>query len=77
MEDIQTFLNFFNMFPLKGGNRQHQTDSGHQPKRAVMIFDTFKKTFFAHLHQTFNITEIMNDAAGEDAENKITQRNLK
>jgi Ca2+-binding EF-hand superfamily protein len=28
----------------------------------MMIFDTFKKTFFAHLHQTFNMSEAMQEA---------------
>ena len=50
VEDVQLFLQYFNLFPLKGGNRQKQTESGHEPLRGVMIFDTFKKTFFPHLH---------------------------
>lgn len=49
-EDIIQFLRLFNLFPLNGGNRQKQTDSGHVPVRGVMIFDTFKKTFFPHYH---------------------------
>lgn len=39
-----------------------------------MIFDTFKKTFFSHLHQTFNIAEIMQDVQDED---HISNRLLK
>ncbi len=49
-EDINVFLAFYNLFPLKGGHRKDQTDSGKLLTRGVMVFDTFKKTFFAHLH---------------------------
>lgn len=41
-----------------------------------MIFDTFKKTFFPHLHATFNITEIM-EQKGEEDEEKVTYRVMK
>ena len=49
-EDIVQFVRLFNLFPLNGGNRQKQTESGHLPVRGVMIFDTFKKTFFPQYH---------------------------
>lgn len=29
-----------------------------------MSFDVFKKTFFSHLHHTFNIKEAIQDAKG-------------
>ena len=59
LEDINNFLAYFNLFPLKGGHRQDITESGKALDRGVMIFDTFKKTFFSHLHQTFNISEVL------------------
>ncbi len=31
-----------------------------------MIFDSFKKTFFPHLHQTFNIADVMKSDCLED-----------
>jgi hypothetical protein len=27
-----------------------------------MVYDTFKKTFFSHFHQSYNIVEIMKEA---------------
>ena len=62
LDDIINFFINFNLFPLKGGYRQELTDSGKPSERGMMIFDTFKKTFFAHLHQTFNISEAMQEA---------------
>jgi hypothetical protein len=40
-----------------------------------MIFDTFKKTFFEHLHATFNIAEAMN-LNEENDDDKITNKIL-
>ena len=42
-----------------------------------MIFDTFKKTFFPHLHQTFNIVEMMNNEEYDSIREKITTRKMK
>jgi Ca2+-binding EF-hand superfamily protein len=39
-----------------------------------MIFDTFKKTFFAHLHQTFNISEAMQEATEQESQTLEQQK---
>ena len=31
-----------------------------------MVYDTFKKTFFSHLHQSFNIVEAMKESENPD-----------
>ena len=39
-----------------------------------MIFDSFKKTFFAHLHQTFDIIELMRGDEDNEEEGKASSR---
>ena len=41
-----------------------------------MIFDTFKKTFFPHYHQTFQTNETMKKEENAD-DSKLTNRILK
>jgi len=42
--------------------------------RGVMIFDTFKKTFFPYLHQTFNIIEVLKtEGSIEDDSKSVTE----
>ncbi|CDW79951.1 px domain containing protein [Stylonychia lemnae] len=65
IEDVHLFMQFLNMFPLKGGIRQKLIDQSDGISRGVMIFDSFKKYFFPHLHQTFNIAEVMNEKIQE------------
>ncbi len=62
MDDLKMFLTFYNLFPIKGGYRQRKTDSGKEAARGVMVYDIFKKIFFSHLHQSYNIVEIMKEA---------------
>jgi len=76
MEDVNLFLQYFNLFPLKGGNRQKHTAFGPEPSRGVMIFDSFKKTFFPHLHQSFNLSEVLK-SEGVQGSNTGNQDTLK
>lgn len=41
-----------------------------------MIFDSFKKTFFPHLHQTYNISEVLKTNEGPEIDPNISNRKL-
>jgi hypothetical protein len=54
-KDFEAFFLQFNLFSAEDPRVSEEST----PKK--MNFDTFKKTFFSHLHHTFNMTELMQE----------------
>ncbi len=51
--------------------------NNHNQKHGGMIYDTFKKTFFPHLHQTFNLQDQIAEETAENDDKVVKLRTQK